>query len=62
MYVICLAQHLMQSQNLTNDVFVFLYFIIITSVFLSSNVINHLSTKTIPYLSLSPEASLMPKI
>ena len=34
MYVTCLAQHLMQSQNLTNDVFVLLYYIIITSVFL----------------------------
>ena len=42
----------MQSQNLTNDIFVLLYYIIITFVFLSSSVIKHLSTKTIAYLSL----------
>ena len=44
MYVICLAQHLMQSQNLTNDV-LFSY-TIITVVFLSSNLVLEKTLET----------------
>ena len=44
MYVICLAQHLMQSQNLTNDV-LFSY-TIITVVFLSFNLVLEKTLET----------------